>query len=832
MYNPQEQSVRLSSNFALGTNEENRSHREISHQWNRTPGSLAGTSFTRGIYDPSTRGYSDLYASFSAPRSEANRARSLTNQMMSRDSAFDFDEFSSKDHPLNQKKSTQLSRQLQRMKAGASIDISTRGVDLESTISYLAESLPFEVGIAEYQGHATLTRGSGTSTSYKFLNKEKLLGTYHSHPKSGVAGFGRQDIKSYLERLKKYGDFPNYVAGAHGVVATLQPDESGISEKLSSREIDYLSNSLFAVETSKSMGGIGRSKLEQSYKELGLVRGQDYLQNVSSTIAKGSAFSDKHSYLDSSRDDHDSFILATQGSGKALQGSRFHQNLESGIGQWLKSSMGLPFMDHSTFDPKKSIDPRILSKETLRYADRDVIIVETSFGPKPFYRSTGHNSGKKGTWFPFDGITNPEGYMGEWFDKSRYTGHGIGSWVNKNAENKNDPLHRYGSEEFKSISEGLSNKNIPQGREVLAGDINDFIDKHGVDIKGSYSSIPEFGRATDRMKIPKINPISKTEIPIHNPINNIIEESVKKESNFLSHYGNHVAIGGGLLLGLLALNSGGKKDRDDFVDSDTRHIQHESNIVGMLAAGGIWSQAFYKGFNNPELDISDRIFAGIAKTTTSTQKISLGATAASLAWSMVRGRSWEERLQGGSLALAAGLGDIAGRQITEKILLKSPIVQEFLGKAAGWGSDIFGKSSSKFFTKTSNDWRLASEELLSGKPSQAVLRSIGNLGMEVVGFPIELFFIAPMIGGVLGRVGRAMDGHVTKTHKKVEEKQQETSAAMQQQAQTITNFIPADKINTVGSLKVNVNRKDHPVNLPLIDNALENQIRTGWAYIN
>lgn len=572
MYNIQDQSIRYSAGFALGTNEEDRSHRQITHQWNRTPGSLAGTNFTHGIYDPTTRRYSDLYESFSAPRQEANRARSITNRMMSRDSAFDFDEFDQRNHPLNRKKSSNLSKQLERIKAGASLEISTRGVDLESTISYLAESLPFEVGIAEYQGHATITRGSGTSTRYKFLKKEKLLATYHSHPKSGVAGFGRQDLKSYLERLKKYGDFENYVAGSNGVVATLRPDDSGSAEKLSSKEIDYLSNSLFAVETSRSMGGVGKTKLEQAYKNIGLIRGQDYLQNVSSSVAKGLPFEDKKQYLDG--------------------------------------------------------------------------------------------------------------------------------------------------------------------------------------------------------------------------------------------------------------------DRDEFVDPSTRHIQHESNIVGMLTAGGIWGHTFYKGFNNKELDFSDSIFAGIANTTKHTQKISLGATGASLAWSILRGRSWEDRLQGGSLALAAGLGDIAGRQITEKVLLKSPVVQEFLGRAAGVGADIFGKSSSKFFTKTSNDWRLASEELLSGKPSQAVLRSIGNLGMEVIGFPIELFFIAPIIGGVLGRIGRAMDEHSVQSHKNIEEKQKETQAAIQQQSKTITSFIPADKINPVGSLNVKVNRKDHPINLSLIDNALENQINTGLAYTN
>lgn len=96
---------------------------------------------------------------------------------------------------------------------------------------------------------------------------------------------------------------------------------------------------------------------------------------------------------------------------------------------------------------------RILSP-VIRYAERDILVVETSQGPQAFYRSTGINSGKEGGWFPFDGsIDVPGGFLKERFT----TGAGLAEGA---------PLWRYGTSEFKGIAEQLGKMGIPTGQQV------------------------------------------------------------------------------------------------------------------------------------------------------------------------------------------------------------------------------------------------------------------------------------------------------------------------------------------------------------------------------
>lgn len=114
-----------------------------------------------------------------------------------------------------------------------------------------------------------------------------------------------------------------------------------------------------------------------------------------------------------------------------------------------------------------SIEPGI-----IRYANRDIIKVRLKNGTvQPFYRSTGHNSGMAGTWLPFDGISPmPGGGATHWFNKSRFSSGDLSS--------SSHPLHRFGTEELKQISNWLRGQNIQQGQELhtMQGmEVNDFL---------------------------------------------------------------------------------------------------------------------------------------------------------------------------------------------------------------------------------------------------------------------------------------------------------------------------------------------------------------------
>jgi len=103
--------------------------------------------------------------------------------------------------------------------------------------------------------------------------------------------------------------------------------------------------------------------------------------------------------------------------------------------------------------------------DVIRYCDRDVIVVKLPDGTtQPFYRSTGHNSGRPGVWFPFDGW-RPGGPHG-WFIKDRFIVRG--------------PLNRYGTQEMKDESDRLATMDIPIGDDVDHGSlVNEFIQSAG-----------------------------------------------------------------------------------------------------------------------------------------------------------------------------------------------------------------------------------------------------------------------------------------------------------------------------------------------------------------
>ncbi len=104
---------------------------------------------------------------------------------------------------------------------------------------------------------------------------------------------------------------------------------------------------------------------------------------------------------------------------------------------------------------------RVGSPEVIRHSadgGRDVVVVELPSGARQaFYRSTGINSGRPGEWLPFDGVAEG-GRLHGWFDKGRYEVAG--------------PLHRFGSEENRAVSEWLGAQDIPAGRAAEASEIN------------------------------------------------------------------------------------------------------------------------------------------------------------------------------------------------------------------------------------------------------------------------------------------------------------------------------------------------------------------------
>lgn len=126
----------------------------------------------------------------------------------------------------------------------------------------------------------------------------------------------------------------------------------------------------------------------------------------------------------------------------------------------------------------------------FRYREWDFLVVPTSVGPQGFYRSTGDRSGMRGRWLPFDEIY-------EWnLDRAR-------GWVNKDEYTirfgRGHPLHRFGSNEFRAISDALTQRNIPRGIGILRDEahVNSILDFFDARITPSnrFRPTPAFRRS-------------------------------------------------------------------------------------------------------------------------------------------------------------------------------------------------------------------------------------------------------------------------------------------------------------------------------------------------
>lgn len=99
----------------------------------------------------------------------------------------------------------------------------------------------------------------------------------------------------------------------------------------------------------------------------------------------------------------------------------------------------------------------------MRYQERDIVRVEMPGPPmspsmvplphQPFYRSSGRNSRRPGTWVPFDGILP---LPNVWFDKSRFCRRTM----------KGTPLYRYGTLEYKAAGMMLDMLDIEPAQET------------------------------------------------------------------------------------------------------------------------------------------------------------------------------------------------------------------------------------------------------------------------------------------------------------------------------------------------------------------------------
>lgn len=108
---------------------------------------------------------------------------------------------------------------------------------------------------------------------------------------------------------------------------------------------------------------------------------------------------------------------------------------------------------------------RIVSP-VFRGSGRDFLVVETSVGRQGFYRSSGKSSRMPGQWLPFDEQFEHDLVYGKgWFNKGEYI-------------RPEDPLDRFGSEEFRAISDALTGLNIPASNRILQNEahVNQILD--------------------------------------------------------------------------------------------------------------------------------------------------------------------------------------------------------------------------------------------------------------------------------------------------------------------------------------------------------------------
>lgn len=154
---------------------------------------------------------------------------------------------------------------------------------------------------------------------------------------------------------------------------------------------------------------------------------------------------------------------------------------------------GGPELEQSVLDARGAA-PRARLKlerpgEVYRFRGRDVAVVTLPDGTaQPFYRSSGRNSKQPGRWFPFDGVKRvPDGL---WFDKERFVSGGM--------EDASHPLHRFGSDEMRAVSDELARLDLPAGRAVAEpAELNRLLKSSMSDAhRGEHRAVPPPGGAS------------------------------------------------------------------------------------------------------------------------------------------------------------------------------------------------------------------------------------------------------------------------------------------------------------------------------------------------
>ncbi len=114
---------------------------------------------------------------------------------------------------------------------------------------------------------------------------------------------------------------------------------------------------------------------------------------------------------------------------------------------------------------RQGLPPGTRVSSVFNHDGYDYVVVQTSLGRQGFYRSTGVNSGMRGQWLPFDEIS------GGWINKTQY--------VQPPGPGRT-PLHRFGSDELRDISNALTAENLPRGNPLQSDEhVNQILDFFG-----------------------------------------------------------------------------------------------------------------------------------------------------------------------------------------------------------------------------------------------------------------------------------------------------------------------------------------------------------------
>ena len=139
---------------------------------------------------------------------------------------------------------------------------------------------------------------------------------------------------------------------------------------------------------------------------------------------------------------------------------------------------------------------KIVSPDVLKYKGRDIVIVNDGKNNVPFYKSSGVNSGKKDTWFPFEGVYDssnqkrlgnvPLGYIGK-----------VGTTTKQGLPiDSLSPTFRYGTKQNIVISKWLSSQQLPEAKNATIQDVNKLLLAHNamidtVRIKNHINTLPD-----------------------------------------------------------------------------------------------------------------------------------------------------------------------------------------------------------------------------------------------------------------------------------------------------------------------------------------------------